>query len=146
MLTAIDKRLADELKSALLAVRQQMGKRAAGLVKRSLSEVHQNVLCSVVAAEMDVSNAMKYEVPTENTEITRKYTTVVNSIIASLPDIEPEIVEGFGAVIPVKKLVNLIVALNKQTKCFDNDTDWTKDNNSNYNGDFYCDCHEKIKA
>ena len=36
--------------------------------------------------------------------------------------------------------------LNIPTKQFDNDADWTKDNNGNYDGDFYRDCHEKIKA
>ena len=145
-MTAINNSLADELKSALLAVTQQLGEDAAGLVQRSFSEVHQNVLCSVVAAETGVSDVMKYEVPTEDTKIACKYTLGVNSIIASVPDVEPEIVEGFGAVIPVKKLVNLIVALNVPIKRFDNDADWTKDNNGNYDGAFYRNCHEKIKA
>ena len=135
MMSTVELSVNDQLKGLFSRVEQHMGKKDRELVTQLAGNFSKKVEREVNAAEYHCSKEMSYSIPTKDTEIARKYTTGVNSIMNSLPFPLPE-VRFFGGVIPVKLLFNNIVALDIPLKTYDTDNDWTADI-GNYTGEFY---------
>lgn len=145
MLSAMESSVNDKLDGLPTHVEHRLGKLGRDLVSQLAGNFCQSIMMDVKEVEYRASERMKYSFPTDVNEVARKYTSGVNSIIKSLPISIPEVVPEFGgAVIPVRLLVNQIVALNIPIKHFDTDDDWT-DENGNYGGEFYRVWHDKIK-
>ena len=145
MKSAMKLSVKDKLDGLLARVEQTLGKRGRDIVSEIAGTFCESVMSDVDEAEHQASKRMKYSFPSDDKEVARKYTTGVNSIMKSLPVPIPEVVPDFGgAVIPVRLLVNHIIALNIPIKHFDTDDDWT-DGNGNYDGEFYRIWHGKIK-
>ena len=65
------------------------------LVAELNNQLQQNVQRNVETVQKEASYKMKYNIPTDDKEIDRTYTTGVDSIMNSLPTLDPEVLEGF---------------------------------------------------
>ena len=145
MLSAMKSSINHNLCGLFSGVERVYGPEGREIVKQLTGGFCQSVMDDARAGEYRASKRMKYSFPTDHREVAKKYTTGVNSIIKCLPIPSPEVVEEFGgAIIPVRLLVNHILAKKIPIKHFDTDADWT-DDNGNYEGEFYRIWHEKIK-